>query len=734
MALYVFLQECDSEAARLTPRQHFKVLFMVVLLSVFSGVMAVSAASDPRHIATDDLVAIRDIQTMAISPDGNYVAYQVVQADKNKNDYDISWHVAATKTNAKPIMVADEGGAGSLLYSSGVPVGGVMPSEIVWSPDSEWVYFSKTLNGAVQIWRSHRSRYGQEQVTNNAADIEGPKFSKDGSKLFFAVGRNRLDLVAANQREAKHGYLVQEPVIYSVEDGPYWPPCSDNRKRLNMESNKNRTCVLTIWVYDIEAGVERRATADEIDAYYAEDDTSINALIRRGKLKDQDKVMEIVSPDGKRLAWFENEDPDIFKGYYPPRWLVVSGVDETFRCSAKACRSTRPIRLWWSASGEEVIFLVRNGYHNSLTSLYSWVPGETEVRTILSNDNVLYNCDIADDQLICGHESWTSPRKIVSIDLDNGEIATIADMNPEFQNFTFTKIEKVLGEDAYGNPAHAHLVYPKDYQEGQRYPLIIVQYRSRGFLRGGVGDEHPIHVLAQNGFAVLSFDMPHQEDDYAKNSDMLNLRISNFRYHMVDGGPATAIERMLEELDKRGVIDSTRVGITGLSAGAMTVDTAMLRRNYAAASAAYSMTAPPNFDLPASSDLSMVMDGAYGGAPFSEIGFDTRVMHSVGMNANRIDTPLLIQVADREYQWTRQNYHALKAAGKPVEMYIFPNEYHVKWQPAHRYTVYTRNIDWFKFWLMGEEDDDPAKRMQYQRWQSLREQHYANLQTLFSER
>jgi len=29
-------------------------------------------------------------------------------------------------------------------------------------------------------------------------------------------------------------------------------------------------------------------------------------------------------------------------------------------------------------------------------------------------------------------------------------------------------------------------------------------------------------------------------------------------------------------------------------------------------------------------------------------------------------------------------------------------------------------VDWMKFWLKGEEDSDPAKAEQYNRWRELR--------------
>jgi hypothetical protein len=45
---------------------------------------------------------------------------------------------------------------------------------------------------------------------------------------------------------------------------------------------------------------------------------------------------------------------------------------------------------------------------------------------------------------------------------------------------------------------------------------------------------------------------------------------------------------------------------------------------------------------------------------------------------------------------------------------------HVMTNPTQRLTSETINVDWFRFWLKGEEDSDPAKAEQYARWRELR--------------
>src|SRR3546814_5971803 len=55
-----------------------------------------------------------------------------------------------------------------------------------------------------------------------------------------------------------------------------------------------------------------------------------------------------------------------------------------------------------------------------------------------------------------------------------------------------------------------------------------------------------------------------------------------------------------------------------------------------------------------------------------------------------------------------------------ADLYVFPNEPHQKFQPRHKLAVYERNVDWFRFWLQGYEDPDPAKAAQYARWHLMR--------------
>jgi hypothetical protein len=121
---------------------------------------------------------------------------------------------------------------------------------------------------------------------------------------------------------------------------------------------------------------------------------------------------------------------------------------------------------------------------------------------------------------------------------------------------------------------------------------------------------------------------------------------------------------------------------------------------------------------------------------FHPLGFGNRYVegeggnwpeHSLALNAEKVDAPLLIQAADREYLHSIQTAITWFVAGNPIEMRVFPDEHHVKWHPVHRYNVYNRNVDWFNFWLRSVENDDPEKADQYKLWRAMREKQCTRL-------
>jgi dipeptidyl aminopeptidase/acylaminoacyl peptidase len=338
----------------------------------------------------------------------------------------------------------------------------------------------------------------------------------------------------------------------------------------------------------------------------------------------------------------------------------------------------------------------------------------------VTNDELI-GCQLA-QQLVCTRENATTPRRVVAIDPLTGTQRVIFDPNPEFAGIRLGRVERLHYRNSLGLPSWADLVVPPGYVAGKKLPLIVTQYSSRGFLRGATGDEYPIFLFAARGYAVLSLQRPpHISSLYPQLTtwDALNA------IGMEDWGERRSLlSSVLVGIDRavaRGVADPARVGITGLSDGATTVQFALASGHAFAAVALGSCCADPHAVMSLGTAWADWNHKVMGYPLASEPDPAFWRPQSIALNAANIGTPVLMQLPDREYLQGLEAFTALREQHRPVEMYVFPDEYHTRVQPVHRLASYQRSTEWFDFWLRGIEDADPAKRAQYARWHTLRD-------------
>jgi dipeptidyl aminopeptidase/acylaminoacyl peptidase len=309
----------------------------------------------------------------------------------------------------------------------------------------------------------------------------------------------------------------------------------------------------------------------------------------------------------------------------------------------------------------------------------------------------------------CLHETSTTPTKVVAVDLSDGSMETLYDPNPEWRNIELTAVEKIEWTNEFGNSRYGHLVYPRGFQEGVRYPLVVTPYLSSGFLRGDVGDEYPIHLFAHAGLMVLDIALLRRPDVGPVEQEAMNL---------------AGVLAAFDSLDQRGLIDRACIGMTGLSAAARSVNYALINSDVVAAAAVSNLVTPEaEYYLGTAYLRDMLREHVFGGSPLSGSEYYDRL--SLVRNADSVAAPVLVNVSDEEFVISFPAFAALEDVGNPVEMHVFPGEYHQKWQPVHRLNIYRRNVQWFEFWFVGREDPEPVDPAQYERWRELRERHEA---------
>src|SRR5690606_34575296 len=119
----------------------------------------------------------------------------------------------------------------------------------------------------------------------------------------------------------------------------------------------------------------------------------------------------------------------------------------------------------------------------TMTAIYEWTPRSNTLRRLRASEELLIECVFAEN-LFCLREATLEPRRIVAIDAGSGRARTLHDPNPSWRREPMPRVERLDAADVFGNAAFAHLVYPLNYSPRRRYPMVVVQYRSRGFLRG----------------------------------------------------------------------------------------------------------------------------------------------------------------------------------------------------------------------------------------------------------
>ena len=108
--------------------------------------------------------------------------------------------------------------------------------------------------------------------------------------------------------------------------------------------------------------------------------------------------------------------------------------------------------------------------------------------------------------------------------------------------------------------------------------------------------------------------------------------------------------------------------------------------------------------------------------------------HSPEFNLDKVSTPL--RIVDRGrwgllVDW--EPYAMLRILHKPVDFIQLNATQHPTTRPAARLVSQGGSVDWFRFWLQGYEDPDPAKREQYARWHKLRALHEADLKAMHDQ-
>ena len=659
----------------------------------------------------------------AVSPRQDAVVFATLALRVDQNDYVGRWYVLELDGQQRLRPVGDSGDLMLDIRQRGTVNGATVGSPPRWSPDGRWIAYAKQTGDEIQIWRSSRDGAVHEQVTFNAANVFGSNayealfaWSADGSKIYYEVARTRAGMARQMAQDGRRGHLYDQRFFPGVAYKPIWMRCGGFRS--GHQPVKSQACEPTLWTHDLTARQDRLATDEERAEY-----DRLKAPADGVGFDDRVGRTKIVKAEDGTLVWLENIDPETYRGLRPPLRLMVSLPDgQTRGCEADICNSQFLEAAW--KIGDDIVFLRHEGEKKidtiGLWAFYAWSPGTGDVRRLIRTADYFFECKPARGELVCFHETPVQPRRLVALDVRSGAVRELYNPNPHLTAGLFTTVEYIEAHDTQARSVYGKLVYPRDYQAGRTYPLVLVQGSFRGFLDGGTGNEYPIHLLADKGFFVLNTT---EYQDFDADARMRGYEMMKAEF--VEFGrrkrALAAFTDMIGDLVGRGLVDPARVAVTGLSSGSSNARYSLINGELFSAAALSTGYSGPQQYWFASSHRRWWSETYVGGAlPFEEAAETFMAGEQLGWHTRkRAFPPVLWQVADSELSHALFDHALLQDEGHPVEMYVFPDELHIKWQPIHRLAVQRRNIQWMTFWLQGETVDDPMDPDQYARWAAL---------------
>ncbi len=645
-----------------------------------------------------DLQRVKQVREAAISPDGAYIAY-IVETPRPIKD--------GKGHNYRELYVLDLGTGKSEKYISGKNYF----YRLKWHPDGAAISFLGKLDDSkmtmvYSIPLGGGPYFPLSEISESVLDYD---WSPDASELAFLVHPKYKRPDAAMEKYGFDQEVFEEELTHR------------QLKVYNLASGEIRTLVDDASVFALDWAPRGKLIAAQIAPQNLTDDSYMFKRIylidahsgRRDKLVDNPGKLTAMawSPDAKHLAFVAAEiieDPVAGSLYVqslddPKDFSELQNYTEGFEGQVNDVQ--------WQ-DGNTLFFA---SYESTKATLRKIDLGEEESELILPGGATVFSrISLAGGVLAMAGNTSTRPSELYTVHLKKAYLKRHTDLNPWVRDLKLGRQESIRYKARDGMEIEGVVIYPADYEEGRRYPLIAMIH---GGPESCITDGWQTYysrwgqIAAGRGYFVF---MPNY-----RGSSGRGLAFSRADYGDL------ADEEFLDVLDgiqflvDKGWVDAQKVGIGGgsyggyFSAWAATKHSDKFRAAVVFVGISDQISKRNTTDIPYEDYY--VHWGLWTNENF-ELVYDRSPVKYSSQNV----TPTLILHGKNDPRvhpsQSLELYRSLKMHGHAaVRLIWYPGEGHGNSNNPARLDYCLRTMDWFDFYLQDGRDKEelPEKYLDY---------------------